>query len=92
MLKLRVAKAASRFVKTRPLKHQKQIVAKIQSLREDPSPSDSKLVKGSQHFKRADVGEYRVVYRVEDDALFVAGVGKRNDDEVFRRFGRKQGR
>jgi mRNA interferase RelE/StbE len=40
-------------------------------------------------FLRVDIGEYRVVYRVENDCLMVACVGKRNDDEVYRLLKRK---
>jgi mRNA interferase RelE/StbE len=86
MLKLDIAEKAKAFIKKRQLKHQKQIVAKIQNLREDPFPSDSKSLKGSLDYKRADVGEYRIIYRVKGDTLIVAMVGKRNDDEVYRRF------
>jgi mRNA interferase RelE/StbE len=33
---------------------------------------------------RTDSGEYRIIYRVEEDELHVALIGKRNDDEVYR--------
>ena len=57
-----------------------------------PCPSDAKMMKGSRQHRRADVGEYRIVYQVADGILLVDLVGKRNDDEVYRRFRRKQGR
>jgi mRNA interferase RelE/StbE len=92
MLKLKVAGEVTDFVRTRPPKHQKQIVAKIQTLRDDANPPDSKQVKGSHDYLRADVGEYRIMYRVDHDTLHVALVGKRNDEEAYRRLGRKRGR
>ena len=53
-------------------------------------PSDSKALKGSSEgFRRADTGEYRIIYRIDDECLYVAVIGKRNDDEVYRRFDRK---
>lgn len=91
MLKLRLSKDADGFITTRQPKHQRQIAAKIQNLRSDPTPTDSKAMKGSRRkFRRADIGEYRIIYRVEADTLHVAIVGKRNDDEVYRRLDRKQ--
>jgi mRNA interferase RelE/StbE len=86
MLKVDIAGDAAKFIATREPKHQEQIRAKITSLRQDPRPPDHKLLRGlGRQFLRADVGEYRVVYWADDDALHVHTVGKRNDDEVYRR-------
>ena len=57
------------------------------SLMENPEPHDSKDLIGYL-FRRADVGEYRIVYRVEGDILKVALIGKRNDDDVYRQLKR----
>jgi mRNA interferase RelE/StbE len=53
------------------------------ALMEDPEPPDSFPLTGYP-YRRADIGEYRIVYRVEEDCLKVALIGKRNDDEVYR--------
>ncbi|MEN6356941.1 MAG: type II toxin-antitoxin system RelE/ParE family toxin [Armatimonadota bacterium] len=89
MLRLKLTKDAGEFLAKRQLKHQRQIAAKIQTLRDDPAPTDSKALKGYDGYMRSDIGEYRVIYRVDGDTLFVATIGKRNDDEVYRRFKRK---
>ena len=89
MLKLRLSKDSIGFINTRQPKHQRQIAAKIQILREDPMPVDSRVLASSKKFRRADVGEYRIIYRVKDDTLYVAIIGKRNDDEVYRRLAKK---
>ena len=86
MLKLRVSKGSVEFISSRPPKHQRQIAAKIQDLRSNPAPADSICLKGATQYRRADCGEYRIIYRLEDDTLFVAIIGKRYDDEVYRRF------
>ena len=44
--------------------------------------------RGHADFRRADIGEYRIIYRLEAGVVKVALVGKRNDDEVYRRFKR----
>jgi mRNA interferase RelE/StbE len=54
----------------------------------NPEPTDSIQMQGYP-FRRVDIGEYRIVYRIEDDCLNVACVGKRNDDEVYRILKRK---
>ena len=90
MLRTRLSKSASRFIATRVPKHQRQIQVKIRELSSDPMPPDTKAVKGSQEpCSRVDVGEYRIIYRVTDDVLEILLVGKRNDDEVYREFGRR---
>jgi mRNA-degrading endonuclease RelE of RelBE toxin-antitoxin system len=33
------------------------------------------------------VGEYRIIFDIRDGVLRVVAIGKRNDDEVFRRLG-----
>src|SRR4030042_1584051 len=86
MLRLRLSRDAGSFITTREPKHQRRIAARIQTLRDDPIPTDSKMLRGAdREYRRADIGEYRIIYRVEDDTLYVAAIGKRNDDEVYRR-------
>ena len=35
-----------------------------------------------------DIGEYRIIYRIEEDLLKIALVGKRNDSAVYRELAR----
>ena len=88
MLRINLRKAVGRFVDRLPPKHRQQVKRKILQLRDDPMPPDSKLLKGEGAFRRTDVGEYRIIYRVEGDTLFVFLVGKRNDAEVYRQLQR----
>jgi mRNA interferase RelE/StbE len=46
-------------------------------------PADSKQVIGHP-YRRADVGEYRVIYSHNEDRVRIVLIGKRNDDEVYR--------
>ena len=51
----------------------------------NPEPHDSKQLKGSKdNNRRAYIGEYRIIYRVENEDLLVLVIGKRNDDEVYK--------
>ena len=97
MLNPDIHNSARRFVESREPKHQRQIVSKILALCQDPKPHDSQPLKGTRlNERRATIGEYRIIYRVEDSdepgrdgTLHVDAVGKRNDDEVYRRFGKQ---
>ncbi|MHC1790907.1 type II toxin-antitoxin system RelE family toxin [Solidesulfovibrio sp.] len=50
-----------------------------------PEASDTSALKNSP-YRRTDVGEYRIIYRVEGDVLLVPLIGKRNDGDVYKRF------
>jgi len=84
MLKLSISKQAHKFLDNLPAKQFRQIVKKIFVLLENPTPHDSKELKGYP-FLRNDVGEYRIVYDVKEDVLRIIVVGKRNDSEVYKR-------
>lgn len=83
MLKLDLSKRALGFLEQLPPKQFRQVANKVFGLMGNPEPHDSKELIGYP-FRRADIGEYRIVYRVEDDILKVALIGKRNDDNVYR--------
>ena len=84
MLPLTVSKASVRFLDTLPAKQYRQVTRRIIMLMADPRPADAERLKGYD-YSRVTVGEYRIVFDVKDGALRVLAVGKRNDDEVYRR-------
>jgi len=86
MLKLDITKSSGKFIKKLPPKQFKQVVGTILSLRENPKPHDSKQLIGYPEYQRVDIGEYRIIYRVETGTVYIATIGKRNDDEVYKRF------
>lgn len=89
MLKIKLSKDAVKFVKKLPAKHQKQIAHKINDLRIHKGSHDSLPLTGFPYL-RADVGEYRIIYEIEDNILLlILLIGKRNDGEVYKRLYRK---
>ena len=86
MLKIDITKSAGKFIKKLPPKQFKQVVGTILGLRENPKPHDSKQLIGYPEYKRVDIGEYRIIYRVDTGTVYIATIGKRNDDEVYKRF------
>ena len=87
MLNLNLGKPAKRYLEKLPPKHFRQIDRKIEELRRQPFPQDSKLLSGCDLY-RVDSGEYRIVYKVIGEILYVPLIGKRNDDEVYKRLRR----
>ena len=86
MLPLSLSKAAVRFLDTLPPKQYRQVTRKIIMLMADPQPVDAERLKGYE-YSRVTVGEYRVIFDVRDGVLHIIAIGKRNDDEVYRRLG-----
>lgn len=84
MLKLDLSHKARRFLDTLDAKQFRQIFKKILALSQDPLPHDSETLSGSD-FRRADIGEYRIIYRFTKEVLTVDDVGNRNDGRVYRR-------
>jgi mRNA interferase RelE/StbE len=58
-----------------------RVNAAILALSEDPYPPGSKKLQGEEDLYRVRVGDYRVLYRVEDERLvvLVVNIGHRRD-------------
>lgn len=89
-MKLLLSRAARGFLDTLPPKQFRQVVTTVFRLLSEPYPHDSKQLKGYP-YHRVDIGEYRVVYEVEEDEVHVLIAGKRNDDDVYRLLKRMKG-
>ena len=90
MHKLALTKDAVNFLDDLQAKQYKQVMGKIVKLLIDPSPSDSEIVKGYDHqYRRASIGEFRIAYKFENDTIGIVMIGKRNDDDVYKRLERK---
>ncbi len=79
-------KRVIKFIKNLPPKHQSQVKKYILSFQETPIPHDSKILKMYEPYRRGDCGEYRIIYRLDEDAktVYVILVGKRNGGEVYK--------
>ncbi|MEY2976449.1 MAG: type II toxin-antitoxin system RelE family toxin [Prochlorotrichaceae cyanobacterium] len=74
------ASAAKEFRKL-PANIQKRLQIPINALRNDPRPSGSIKLKGSEQLYRIRLGDYRVVYSVDDtiQVIFITRVRHRRD-------------
>jgi len=62
----------------------KRVDARTLSLAEEPRPLGVKPLRGPEKFLRLRVGDYRIVYRVEEDRRVVLVVRVRHRREVYR--------
>jgi len=90
MAKLDGLKTVLDFLKGLQPKIAAQIAKKVLALNVDPLPNDSKQLIGCPGYYRVDSGEYRIVYNFnpDEDLVEVILVGKRNDDEVYKKLER----
>ena len=74
-------KTARKELAKLPRQIQQRIAAKIDSLVLDPYPPDSKKLKNGAGRFRVRVGDYRIIYRLEDDrcVVLVIKIGHRRD-------------
>jgi len=91
MLKRRVTRDAEKTMDKMPDKHFCQVYDAIEALRVDPEPADSKeLVSNvTPKRRRKDIGEYRIVYWHDGESLYIDAVGRRNDDDVYKKAKRR---
>ena len=91
MYKLDITRAAGKFISNLSAKHYRQVVSTIFSLHENPTPHDSQTLRGHREYRRVDMGEYRIIYCIDTDTVYIAIVGKRNDKKVYKHFERFKG-
>jgi mRNA interferase RelE/StbE len=66
-----------------PAKLIERIFPKLEGLASEPRPAGCKKLKGGQREWRIRVGDYRVVYAVDDDKLLVSVTRIRHRSEVY---------
>ena len=78
---LRITPTARKEIDRLPTQARERVEVAIVSLADNPRPFGSKKMRGLQDTYRIRVGNYRVIYEVQDDALLiiVVAVGDRKD-------------
>lgn len=76
-----IAPKAEAQLKSLPKAEAKRILVKLASLANDPRPPKSEQLSGSPPFRRIRVGDYRIIYAVDEAAMtvIVARVRRRKD-------------
>ena len=78
---MQTGKASAKVLKKIPKPDRRRISEKIDSLANElPSPETTKM-KGDNPFHRIRVGDYRIIYEIQDEVLviLIVKVGHRKD-------------
>ncbi|MGO9273243.1 MAG: type II toxin-antitoxin system RelE family toxin [Terriglobia bacterium] len=76
--------AALRNLATLPKSDQKRVIERIDGLATDPRPSGAKALQGQHGLYRLRSGNYRIIYRIEDDRLLVLVIKIGHRRDVYR--------
>jgi mRNA interferase RelE/StbE len=70
-----------------PRKVQERITPRVNGLAVNPRPRGVEKLKGEDDLYRIRVGDYRVIYTIQDDRLIVVVVRVANRRDAYRRKG-----
>ena len=84
MYRVLLERAAERDLRRLTARLHNRIISAIQALTDEPRPRGCRKLSGSDRDWRIRVGEYRIVYEIDDAALEVRVNRIRHRREVYR--------
>ncbi|MEH2170320.1 MAG: type II toxin-antitoxin system RelE/ParE family toxin [Nostoc sp.] len=81
---VKFSKVAKKQFRKLPLDVQQRIQTKINDLAIEPRPNGVKKLQGDDTSYRVRVGDYRVVYEVDDDVLIVTVIKVGHRSEIYK--------
>jgi mRNA interferase RelE/StbE len=86
--RLTLSRQAMEFGERLPAKQQRQIAERLERLKQTPLDPPSEQLQAFAPYRRLKAGEFRIIYTVETEVVFVRLIGKRNDDEIYKALAR----
>lgn len=83
MYQIIIKKKAKKFIDKLPLNEKKRLVSAMENL---PNGEDIKRLKGYSDLLRLRVGEYRIIYTVDNGKLTVYVIDAGNRGEIYKRY------
>lgn len=84
MYRLNIKRSAEKDLQRLPPKIFQRINSRILLLREEPYPSGVKMLKGNFNGWRIRVGDYRVVYTLDEELKTITIIRVRHRRDVYR--------
>ena len=82
MYKIIIKKKAKKFIDKLPVNERKRVVRAIEQL---PNGEDIKKLKGYNDLLRLRVGEYRIIYTVNNGELIIYIIDAGNRGDIYKR-------
>lgn len=83
--RIELSPAASRQFKKLDTVIQKKLKPKITALAGNPRPRGVKKLEGAEELYRLRIGDYRIIYQIQDDRLIILIVKIGDRKEIYRR-------
>ena len=81
--RIEVTPRARKDLKALPKRERQRVAEQIDILKTDPRPTGCKKLKGREDFYRIRVGNYRVVYQIENEILLILIVRVGDRKEIY---------
>jgi mRNA interferase RelE/StbE len=85
MYKIELAREAEKFIRDQNKALQAKLVIVLGKLAENPRPPKAIKLKGLDELYRVRVGNYRIVYTIEDQKLLVLIIRIAHRKDVYKR-------
>ncbi len=83
MYQIIMKKKAKKFIDKLPINEKKRVVSAIGQL---PNGEDIKKLKGHENLLRLRVGNYRIIYTIDNGKLIVYVIDADNRGEIYKRY------
>ena len=83
MYQIIIKKTAKKFIDSLPVNERRRVVAAIELL---PNGEDIKKLKGHDKLLRLRVGEYRIIYTVDNGELIVYVIDAGSRGQIYNRY------
>jgi len=86
-LKFRIEfkRSAAKALKRVPIRERRRIRDKIDSLSENPPDRTTTKMKGDNPFHRIRVGDYRIIYEIQNEILLILVLKIGHRKEIYRK-------
>ena len=84
MYKVNIERTAEKELKKLPAREFWRIISKIKALADEPRPTDCRKILGSKSDWRIRIGDYRVIYEIDDTEDTVKIMKVRHRREAYR--------
>lgn len=85
MYKVTIKKSVAKAIAKLPKSINNRLIPKIKNLGEEPRPSGAKKLQGAEDLWRIRVGNYRIIYSIEDTILIVDVIQIAHRKDIYRK-------
>ena len=83
MYQIIIKKKAKKFIDKLPINEKRRVVSAIEQL---PDGEDIKKMQGYDELLRLRVGDYRIIYTIDNGKLIVCVVDAGNRGDIYKRY------